>query len=330
MHHAVRLALVLACTSGSMFAPMAARAQEPLSPPTPNPTPNPTPASDTSDAPEVDRPLTPEETAAGLARIRIQLGAIETGQRGALGEEARIVVPSGWFLVPRAGTAQWLELTQNLPDPSLVGVLVREDLDSSIYFSFDPIGYVDDEDRDLDADALLQSMRDGEEASNRERKRLGYDALNIVGWARPPVYNEVTRSLEWGTTIRTNQLPGSEIINFNTRRLGRFGVMSVMLVTAPSELERDIVAMNANMNGFAFVEGRDYASFQQGDRSAEIGLGALVVGGGAALAAKAGFFKKFWKLLVLGGAAIGGVLIKLFRRKREEPAADAEPTPGDG
>lgn len=259
-------------------------AQDPSTPP-PAPAPG---------APEpADRPPTAEEKAQALAQIKANLGAIPAGTTATpIGDEATIDAPAGWFFVPRVGTARWLELTENLPDPSLIGVLVREDLETSIYFSFDAIGYVKDDERELDADELMASMREGEVAANAERKQRGFDELELVSWARPPAYNETTRSLEWGTLIRSKGVPDSDVVNFNTRRLGRSGVMSVLLVTDPKKLDIDVAMMNGSMARFAFVSGKDYASFKQGDHTAEIGLGALVVGGGVALAAKVGFFKR--------------------------------------
>jgi len=69
-------------------------------------------------------------------------------------------------------------------------------------------------------------------------------------------------------------------------------------------------------------QGQAYADFREGDRVAEYGLGALIVGGAAAVAAKKGFFAviaKFliagWKLLLVGLVAVGGFFKRLFGRR---------------
>ena len=64
--------------------------------------------------------------------------------------------------------------------------------------------------------------------------------------------------------------------------------------------------------------GAGVTRFQAGDRVAEYGLGALVLGGAAVVATKSGFLKAFGKLIVVGvvgfGAAILAAVRKLFRR----------------
>jgi uncharacterized membrane-anchored protein len=76
----------------------------------------------------------------------------------------------------------------------------------------------------------------------------------------------------------------------------------------------------------SFNEGYRYEDYNHGtDRMAAYGLGALVAGG---LAAKAGLFAKlgvlllaFKKFIILGLAAIGGFLGKLFRGRKASESA---------
>ena len=73
--------------------------------------------------------------------------------------------------------------------------------------------------------------------------------------------------------------------------------------------------------------GSKHAEFKSGDRIAEYGLGALVLGGAAAAAAKAGLFTSLGKFLwvIIGGAlmAAWALLKKFFGRKETPP-----PSPG--
>ena len=71
--------------------------------------------------------------------------------------------------------------------------------------------------------------------------------------------------------------------------------------------------------GFHFQSGQTYAEYRKGDKVAEYGLTALVLGGGAVLAAKSGlfaviakFFGKFLKLIIVGAIALGAVIKKFF------------------
>ncbi|MFO0748208.1 MAG: DUF2167 domain-containing protein [Myxococcota bacterium] len=266
-----------------------------------------------------------------FAAVKKELDAIDGPKQGvAVGDQATIDVPAGYWFVPASKMARLAELTENLSEPGEAGALIKGELDSVVYFTFDPIGYVKDEDSDLDAAELLKSMQEGQLQDNIQRKQHGFDELEVVGWAKEPFYNQTTKSLEWATILRVKGSQENGSVNYNTRRLGRGGVMSVILVSNPDAMQQELAAMNANLGAFAFVAGKDYASFQQGDHVAEIGLGALVVGGGAALAVKVGFFKKFWKILAAGGAAVAGGIAKLFRRKKPADATASGDRTVDG
>ena len=77
-----------------------------------------------------------------------------------------------------------------------------------------------------------------------------------------------------------------------------------------------------------FTPGNRYTDFNSStDKVAEYGLAALVAGG---VAAKLGFFGKLLaillalkKVILLGVAAIGGWVYKLFGRKKQQAAVEA-------
>src|SRR5262249_47736205 len=111
---------------------------------------------------------------------------------------------------------------------------------------------------------------------------------------------------------------GAPVVNYTVRILGRRGVMSATLVSDPQQLDRDIVAFKSALGGFGFVPGERYSEFRSGDKVAEYGLAALVLGGAAVVATKPGFLKAFGKLIIIGVIAFGGAvaafLRKVFRR----------------
>lgn len=273
------------------------------------------------DAPKDAPPEKELSEAEQLKALKAHLGAIDGPSKGApLGDIATIDVPAGYWFVPKAGTTAFDQLIENIHDDDSCGVLVKGDtMDSVVYFSFDPIGYVDDKERDLDSDDLLKTMREGTTQSNIQRQQMGYKPIELIGWVKEPFYNEATQSLEWALSFRESGATDEGTANYNTRRLGREGVMSVTLATTPAQVPTAVVEMNKNLGGFAYVAGKDYGSYKEGDRMAEIGLGALVVGGGAVALTKLGFFSKFWKLLAAGGAVVVGGIAKLFGRKKKEP-----------
>src|SRR5882672_7503132 len=47
----------------------------------------------------------------------------------------------------------------------------------------------------LDADAMLDSIKAGTEAGNKERIRRGWPTMSIIGWEQKPRYDESTHNL---------------------------------------------------------------------------------------------------------------------------------------
>lgn len=239
---------------------------------------------------------------------------------GKLAQHAEVQIPEGYKFAGASDTQKLLEMAGNPTNGHELGMIGPEDLDWFIVYEYDDCGFVKDDDRNnLDADAMLKSIRAGNEEGNKERKRRGYPALNIVGWEQPPRYDTATNNLVWA--IRA-ECKGDAVVNYNTRRLGREGVMEVTLVVDPEQLQKTIPQFDTVMKGYTFSGGKRYADFKPGDRIAEYGLAALVTGGAAAVAAKAGLFKvigKFiaaaGKFIIVGLVAIGAAIKGLFTRK---------------
>lgn len=227
---------------------------------------------------------------------------------GRLGTVAAIKVPEGLAFLDGPNTRRFLELNRNPPRDNHYALVSGEWF---AVFSFDDSGYVKDDEK-LDADALLKSLQEGDEPGNEERRRLGMPPIYTDGWHVPPHYDAGSRRLEWGLRLRGEG--GQRIVNYTIRILGRRGVMKATLVSDPQSLNQDIIAFKTSLAGFGFVSGERYSEFRAGDRVAEYGLAALVLGGAAAVAAKTGFLKAFWKLLVIGAIAFAGAAAAFFRK----------------
>ncbi len=196
----------------------------------------------------------------------------------------------------------------------------------AVMFRYDDVGYVKDDDKDkLDPDKLLDSIRKGTAAANRERTKNGLAALEVVGWEQPPHYNSETHNLEWSVRGRSE---GHDFLNYNTRLLGRKGVMEVLLIVDPEQLRETLPTFTNVLAGYSFQTGQTYAEYKPGDKVAKYGLAALVVGGAALGAAKLGLFsslllvfKKAAKLVIVAVVAIAAAIkkffAKLFGRKSE-------------
>ena len=242
---------------------------------------------------------------------------------GAIAAKAKIRVPQGYAFLDEKNTRRFLELMGNPPRDGHY-MIAPANLDWFAVFSFDATGYVKDDEK-IDADALLDTLKKSDGPGNEERKRLGMQPIYVDGWHVPPHYDAATKRLEWGMRLRDEK--GGIHVNYTSRLLGRSGVMSAVLVSSPQSLAEDMKSFNSTVAGYDFNAGEKYAEFKSGDRIAEYGLGALVLGGAAAAAAKAGLFKSLGKFLwvIIGGALMGGwaLLKKLFGRKESPP-----PSPG--
>ncbi len=229
-----------------------------------------------------------------------------------IGSQAVLKTDAKLAFLDEASSRKFLELTGNIPEDGLY-VLSSSDNSWWATFTFEPMGYVKDDDK-IDADELLASIKSGDEDSNEERKRLGISALYTDGWAVPPHYDSESKRLEWGVRLLSE---GQPVVNYTVRILGRTGVMNATLVADPENLQADVKSFKTSLAGFEFNPGERYAEFREGDHVAEYGLAALVVGGGAAIAAKSGLLAKFWKLIVLGVAGVAGFVKKLFTKKSD-------------
>lgn len=229
---------------------------------------------------------------------------------GRLGSWAEIAIPTGYRFTDGDGARRLLELYGNLTGGMEQGLIGPEDLSWFITFDFFDIGYVQDDEKDeLDADKLMEAMRKAQTHSNEERRRRQLPQLFNEGWVVKPHYDETTNNLEYGFKLRSDY--GGSSINYIVKLLGRKGVMEAALVCDPADLDATLPKARELLAGYHFVAGETYAEYRSGDKVAQIGLTALVLGGGAALAAKSGlfaalakFFGKFFKLILIGLVAI--------------------------
>jgi uncharacterized membrane-anchored protein len=234
---------------------------------------------------------------------------------GNLGGHAEMKVPEGFAFADAAGTRKFLEMNENIPSGTELGTVLSMEQGWFLVFEFDDCGYVkDDEKASLDADAMMKSMMEANIEGNKERAKRGWKPVNLVGWTTPPHYDEATHNLEWGRRLKSEE---GESVNYDIRLLGRNGVMKVILVAGPKEMDTALPQVRKMLAGYTFKEGQKYAEYRQGDKIAKYGLSALVVGGAAAAAAKFGLFKYLGKFIILIGIAIAAgfkKIVGLFRR----------------
>ncbi|WP_043003118.1 DUF2167 domain-containing protein [Comamonas testosteroni] len=239
--------------------------------------------------------------------------------KGEIADKASVKIPSGYAFLGQADTSKLLQAFGNPPSSDHF-LIAPKSLDWFAVFSYDDTGYVKDDEK-IDADDLLKSMQSGDKAGNEQRKKLGLEALYTDGWQVPPHYDTATKRLEWGLRLRGET--GEKNVNYTSRILGRSGVMTATLVSDTATLAQNTEEFKKVLAGFDYNSGQTYAEFKNGDKVAAIGLGALVLGGAAAVATKkglwgaiAGFLAAGWKIVAAAAVALFAGIGKLFGRKK--------------
>ena len=241
---------------------------------------------------------------------------------------ATINIPDGYkFLNAEQSKIVLTDLWGNPPADDTLGMLFPKDEhpvgDSMIYaveITYSDEGHIKDGDaEDIDYDDLLEGMQKDAEDVNPERINLGYEPIELIGWASTPFYDKVNKKLHWAKEL---QFGDNEIntLNYNIRVLGREGYLNLNVIgdmDALSTVKNDVDQI---LNSVEFNEGNRYEDFDESiDKIAAYGIGGLIAG---KVLAKAGAFAlilKFWKIIAVGAVALfAGFKKKLFGRKEEE------------
>ena len=226
------------------------------------------------------------------------------------------------------------EFWHNPPDDSVLGLVVptATPLDSdrswAVVVTYADEGYVSDEDAaKTDYDQMLKDMKQGTAEENVERKKAGYETVDLVGWAVPPRYDGASKKLYWAKELAFEG-GDQHTLNYDIRVLGRGGYLSLNAVSGMSELEAVRAGMQQLLPMTEFDAGARYADYDAStDKLAGYGIAALIGGGIAAksgLLAKLGVLllglKKLLVPLVLVVVAFGKKILGLFNRDKTDAA----------
>jgi uncharacterized membrane-anchored protein len=234
-----------------------------------------------------------------------------------LKSRAEIKLPADYRWLDAADAGKALTLMGNRSAGRELGLIENTKAGWWVVIEFDEVGFVKDDEKDkLDADKLIASIRAGTEEANKERTKQGAPPMSILGWHVKPNFNDQTKNLEWSILGESR---GNKFVNYNVRLLGRKGVTEIVLIEDHDKVDAAMPEFRKLLADFSYKGGESYAEYRAGDKIAQYGLGALVVGGAAAVAYKVGFFgliagflKKGWKAVVLVIAAIGASIKKLL------------------
>lgn len=252
--------------------------------------------------------------------VEKSLNYLPSGELISLGEElATLTVPEGFkYLNPEQSVTVLVDLWGNPTGEGTLGMLFREEasvMDSTAYavnITYDEMGYVEDEDaEDLDYDELLETMQEDVAEASKQRVEMGYDPIELIGWASEPYYDAATKKLHWAKEIKFGE-SDAHTLNYNVRALGRQGVLELNFIAGIEALEEVKTDIPLIMPSVDFQEGNRYSDFNpEFDKVAAVGVGGLIAG---KVLAKTGFFAilaKFSKVII---AAIVGFFALLRKR----------------
>lgn len=241
-------------------------------------------------------------------------------------DQAVLHLPEEMAFIPTAQAAALMKSWGNNVGNGFRGMILSTRQDRRWVITIDQVaeGYVKDDDaRNWNANDLLQSLKDGTEAQNKERAALGIPALDIVGWVEPPNYDSSRHRLVWSLeAVERGAKPDAEAtVNYNTYALGRDGYYEINLLTGMSTVDSDKPIVQNVLSRFEYNDGKRYQDFNaETDHVAEYGIAALIAGVAAKklglLAIIGVFFAKFAKIILVGLAVIGGGIAKLVRSNR--------------
>jgi uncharacterized membrane-anchored protein len=242
-----------------------------------------------------------------------------------LADQAVIHLPADMYFIPSAESDVLMQAWGNSPNPSRQGLVMSKSGQQqwTISITHTAEGYVKDDDaKTWNADELYNSIKEGNDAQNEERIKMGIPALDMIGWIQPPKYDSGKHQLVW--SLKAKDRGAADIdpatVNYNTYALGRDGYFEVNLMTSDQTIEADKAAAHTVLAAVEYNQGKRYADFNAStDHIAEYGLAALVAGVAAkklGLLAVAGvFLAKFAKIGLIALLGGGAAIMKLFRRK---------------
>lgn len=257
-----------------------------------------------------------------LGSLEFQTGKVAVGSG-----LATFDVPEGFGYLQKEDAKRVVEdFWGNPPSPTTIGLIAPGGLEAllkggwAIIVSYEPSGYVEDDDaKDIDFNDLLKGMQEDARAANPERKKLGYQSVDLLGWAEPPHYDSAAKKLYWAKRLQFEGEP-QETLNYNTRILGRRGVLELEAVGAMGDLAPIAKAVQTLLPRIEFNKGHRYEEFDSKlDDVAAYGIGGLIAG---KVLAKAGLFAilaKFAKVIVIGVVALFAALRRMLGGKKEAP-----------
>ncbi|NJL72320.1 MAG: DUF2167 domain-containing protein [Candidatus Competibacteraceae bacterium] len=155
-------------------------------------------------------------------------------------------MPENFGLVSKSKTEEFCKAEGNSTE-GVLGMIVPKFAKEEkappyiVMCRFEDIGYVKDDDAGkLDAAELLKAFKEGNKEANEDRKREGITPFYVGDWSELPHYDKAKHQVIWGIQVKDEDSAAAPVsaVNYNTRILGRRGVLSMNLVSDPGTLEK--------------------------------------------------------------------------------------------
>ncbi len=140
-------------------------------------------------------------------------------------------------------------------------------------------GYISDtEAQSIDYDAKLKDMIRADSADNEQRRALGYDGLQLIGWAKAPYYDPERKALHWAKEMVSDRSE-LNVLNYNVKLLGRRGILTVNAITTMDHLDAVQDELPAILEMLRYNDGYRYDQFDpRTDSRSDTSLSALIDG----------------------------------------------------
>lgn len=247
-----------------------------------------------------------------------------------LRDQGELQLPEHFGFIPQKEAAEAMRLMGNRTGTEFLGMIVPLPREAGggtnaswfVTLQYDPAGYIKDDDaQHWDSSKLLQTLKDGTEAANADRERLGIPPIVVTRWVQSPQYEASSHRLVWSAEAKRKD--GSDTdptINYNTYVLGREGYVSLNLITTAATVDRDRVTAGELLSGVDFKSGKRYGDFNSStDKVAAYGLAALVAGVAVKklglLALFGATILKFAKIIAIAVAAFGAGIVRWFKSR---------------
>ncbi len=258
----------------------------------------------------------------GLVNLKNDIAVIEVpgGFKYLNGKDSEMVLTDLWGNPPNQGGGD-MSLGMLFPEAASP----MSDSMFAINITYVEDGYIDDSDaRDIDYDDLLETMQSDALEENKYRSEMGYEPIQIVGWASSPYYDAENKKLHWAKELKFGTSP-INTLNYNIRILGRKGYLQLNAIGEMYVLDQVKENITPILSSVNFKQGNRYADFNPDiDEVAAYGIGGLIAG---KVLAKAGIFAKlglvlakFWKIIAVAIIGFFAGIKKLFTGKNEDQA----------